>query len=716
MALILNTTWVMQSDENKTFEGNVIYMQAIHQPLQGKQQAKQQSAHTPGPKRGKKPNFRAMLQNKEMQAALGSGIMMLIAWGIAPYFATLSVIIYIAAYGIGGWTKAKEGVETLVKDRDLDVNLLMIAASLGAATIGYWNEGAMLIFIFALSGALESYATERSHKDISSLLALKPETALRIEDGQMNVVAIEDLQPGDLLLVKPGELIPADGVVYRGSSFINQSSITGESMPVDKSAGDEVYAGTVNGEGALYVEVTKSAEGSLFGKIIKLVEEAQAEVPDSQRFMERFEGIYARIVVGVTLLVIVGAPLLLGWTWNEAFYKAMVFLVVASPCALVSSIMPVMLSAMSSSARRGILFKGGAHMENIAHTRVVAFDKTGTLTMGTPKVTDIFTAPGVSREQLLSAVASVENLSMHPLARAIVEQASKENLPLQEAEHVQSITGHGIQGSISGVVWKIGRLDGTVWAQEIQEKQTMEEREARETLAVTPTGELKNGKAVESIANDVLVNGEADWEAVCTRLEQEGKTISVVTVNGEFAGLIAMRDMIRPQAVEAVKKLESMGVKVAMLTGDRARSAWVIAGETGVSLVYADLLPEDKVTQVQALREQYGHVLMVGDGVNDAPALAAATVGMGMGLSGSGTAIEVADAVLMNDNIEEIAWVIGQARRAERTVKHNMWFAITVILALIAGNFLQDIALPLGVVGHEGSTILVILNGLRLLR
>nr|WP_154891768.1 heavy metal translocating P-type ATPase [Paenibacillus xylanexedens] len=691
-------------------------MQAIHQPLQGKQQAKQQSAHTPGPKRGKKPNFRAMLQNKEMQAALGSGIMMLIAWGIAPYFATMSVIIYIAAYGIGGWTKAKEGIETLVKYRDLDVNLLMIAASLGAATIGYWNEGAMLIFIFALSGALESYATERSHKDISSLLALKPETALRIEDGQMNIVAIEDLQPGDLLLVKPGELIPADGVVYRGSSFINQSSITGESMPVDKSAGDEVYAGTVNGEGALYVEVTKSAEGSLFGKIIKLVEEAQAEVPDSQRFMERFEGIYARIVVGVTLLVIVGAPLLLGWTWNEAFYKAMVFLVVASPCALVSSIMPVMLSAMSSSARRGILFKGGAHMENIAHTRVVAFDKTGTLTMGTPKVTDILTAPSVSREQLLSAVASVENLSMHPLARAIVEQASKENLPLQEAEHVQSITGHGIQGSINGVVWKIGRLDGTVWAQEIQENQTMEEREATETLAVTPTGEFKNGKAVESIANDVLVNGEADWEAVCTRLEQEGKTISVVTVNGEFAGLIAMRDMIRPQAVEAVKKLESMGVKVAMLTGDRARSASVIAGETGVSLVYADLLPEDKVTQVQALREQYGHVLMVGDGVNDAPALAAATVGMGMGLSGSGTAIEVADAVLMNDNIEEIAWVIGQARRAERTVKHNMWFAITVILALIAGNFLQDIALPLGVVGHEGSTILVILNGLRLLR
>jgi len=615
-----------------------------------------------------------MMQNKEMQSALGSGLLMLIAWGTAPYFGTLSIMLYIVAYAVGGWTKAKEGIETLVKDRDLDVNLLMIAASLGAATIGYWNEGAMLIFIFALSGALESYATERSHKDISSLLALKPETALRIEDGQMSLVAIDDLKPGDLLLVKPGELIPADGVVYRGSSFINQSSITGESLPVDKVAGDEVYAGTVNGEGALYVEVTKSAEGSLFGKIIKLVEEAQAEVPDSQRFMERFEGIYARIVVGVTLLVIAGAPLLLGWTWNEAFYKAMVFLVVASPCALVSSIMPVILSAMSSSARRGILFKGGAHMENMARTRVVAFDKTGTLTMGTPQVTDIITAENIDRAQLLAAVAAIENISMHPLARAIVDQANKENITLQEAEYVQALTGWGIEGTVNDVLWRIGKTNG-----------------------------------LESMES-------SEWNEVRSRLEGEGKTVSVVMADGKLVGLIAMRDTVRPQAAAAVRKLEAMGVKVAMLTGDRTRSASVIAHETGVSMVYADLLPEDKVKQVQALRKQYGPVLMVGDGINDAPALAAATVGMGMGLSGSGTALEVADAVLMNDNIEEIAWVIGQARRAQRTVKQNMCFAITVILALIAGNFLQDVALPLGVVGHEGSTILVILNGLRLLR
>ncbi|MCG7380259.1 cadmium-translocating P-type ATPase [Paenibacillus sp. ACRSA] len=649
-------------------------MQAIYQPTHKQVKEEKSSTNTPNPNRDRRPNFRVMLRNKEMQAALGSGLMMLIAWSTASWSQPLSIMIYIVAYALGGWTKAKEGIETLIKDRDLDVNLLMIAASLGAAAIGYWNEGAMLIFIFALSGALESYATERSHKDISSLLALKPETALRIEEGQMNLVAIDELQPGDLLLVKPGEMVPADGVVYRGSSFINQSSITGESLPVDKGAGDEVYAGTMNGEGALYVEVTKSAEGSLFGKIIRLVEEAQAEVPDSQRFIERFEGIYARIVVLVTLLIIGGTPLLFGWTWGDAFYKAMVFLVVASPCALVSSIMPVMLSAMSSSARRGILFKGGAHVENLAQTQVVAFDKTGTLTMGMPQVTDIVTAEAYDRTQVLAAVASIENLSMHPLARAIVDQAMLEHIELPQAEQVQTLTGWGIEGTVNDVHWRIGKTD------------------------------------------EIDKDADTRWYDERARLEGEGKTVSVVTADGKIVGLIAMRDTVRPQAATAVRKLKAMGVHVAMLTGDRAEAATVIARETGVDIVYADLFPEDKVKQVHALRKQYGQVLMVGDGVNDAPALAAATVGMGMGVSGSGTALEVADVVLMNDRIEEIAWVIVQARRAQRTIKQNMVFAITVILALIAGNFLQDVALPLGVVGHEGSTILVILNGLRLLR
>lgn len=648
-------------------------MQAVHQPLQTKANERR-PANSTGPQRGRRPNFRAMLRNKEMQAALGSGLLMLFAWGISSWSSVLSVVLYIAAYVIGGWTKAKEGVETLIKERDLDVNLLMIAASLGAAAIGYWNEGAMLIFIFALSGALESYATERSHKDISSLLALKPETALRMEDGQLKRVTIDELEQGDLLLVKPGELIPADGVVCRGSSFVHQSSITGEPMPVDKSHGDEVYAGTLNGEGALYIEVTRSAEGSVFGKIIKLIEEAQADVPESQRFIERFEGIYARVVVAATLLVIGGAPILLGWSWGEAFYKAMVFLVVASPCALVSSIMPVMLSTMSSSARRGILFKGGAHVENLAQTRVVAFDKTGTLTMGTPQVTDMLIVDGYERDEVLVAAAAIENQSMHPLARAIVDHAVKEGLALPDAGQVQALTGSGIEGCVNGVNWSVGKLE----------------------------------------ANDLP--NLPGWKDAIHRLQQQGKTISVVNADGQPAGLIAMRDEVRTQAAAAVRKLEAMGVRVVMLTGDSPETAAVIARETGVCDVHAGLLPEDKVAQVKELRERYGAVLMVGDGVNDAPAMAAATVGMGMGMSGSGTALDVADVVLMNDNIEEIAWAIRQSRRAQRTMKQNMAFAISVIAVLIGANFLQNVALPFGVVGHEGSTILVILNGLRLLR
>lgn len=399
----------------------------------------------------------AMISNAEMQAALGSGLMMLIAWAASGWSETISVILYVISYSIGGWIKAKEGVETLVKERDLDVNLLMIAAALGAASIGYWNEGAMLIFIFALSGALESYTMERSKKDISSLLALKPATAVRIEQGAMNEVAIDLLAIGDLLLVRPGELIPADGKVCRGESSVNQASITGESLPVDKAAGSEVFAGTVNGEGPLYIEVTKSAENTLFAKIIRMVEEAENEVPDSQRFIKRLESVYARVVVAATALLITLPPFLLDWSWSNTFYKAMVFLVVASPCALVSSIMPAMLSAISKSARKGILFKGGVHLENMARTSVVAFDKTGTLTEGVPQVTDFIAGEGYGREELLAVSASIEKLSGHPLAEAIVALAEAEQVELLTIEESKSVTGWGIEGTINGRLWRIGK-------------------------------------------------------------------------------------------------------------------------------------------------------------------------------------------------------------------------------------------------------------------
>ncbi|MEK4356096.1 heavy metal translocating P-type ATPase [Paenibacillus sp. FSL M7-1455] len=636
------------------------------------------SANAPNPHRRRRIDLRSMLLNKEMQAAILSGLLMIGGWAFGHVSAGISVLLYIMSYAAGGWLKAKEGIETLIKERELDVNLLMVAAAMGAASIGYWNEGAMLIFIFALSGALESYTMERSRKDISSLMALKPEMALRIEDGRMALVSIDELKVNDLILVKPGELIPADGIIQKGSSAVNQASITGESVPVDKAEGDEVFAGTLNGEGVLYIEVTQTSDATVFAKIIRLVEEAENEVPQSERFMQRFEGIYARIVVAATLVIIFGAPFVLGWSFGMSFYKAMVFLVVASPCALVASIMPALLSAISNRARRGILFKGGAHMENMALTSVVAFDKTGTLTAGEPQVTDLIAAEGYDRLDLLAAIASVEQLSEHPLAKAIVRQAEIEGVETLPAESVTSVTGWGMEGIVAGKTWRIGKTD---------------------------------------VLDHLDDRAEAErWKRQRSILGGEGKTVSVVMDGERVAGLVALQDVVRPQAIAAVRKLQAIGVKVAMLTGDRGETAQVIGRQIGVDLIYSDLLPEEKVKYVKQLREEHGHVVMVGDGVNDAPALATATVGMGMGMSGSGTALEVADVVLMNDNIEEIAGTIKLARRARRIVKQNMVFAISVIVLLMAGNFVTGIALPLGVVGHEGSTILVILNALRLLR
>ncbi|MDT3427615.1 Cd2+/Zn2+-exporting ATPase [Paenibacillus forsythiae] len=660
--------------------------------------------------KGRKFNPKEMMQNTEMQAALGSGLLMLLAWGLSGWLPGLSVFVYVAAYTVGGWIKAKEGVKTLVNEHDLDVNLLMIAAALGAASIGYWNEGAMLIFIFALSGALESYTMDRSRKDISALMALKPATALRIDQGAMSEVAIDELAVGDLLLVRPGELIPADGIVYRGESSVDQASITGESVPVEKVYGDEVFAGTLNGEGVLYIEVTKSAENSLFAKIVKMVEDAESEVPGSQRFIKRFEAIYARVVVALTLVLVFLPPFVLGWSWSATFYKAMVFLVVASPCALVSSIMPAMLSAISRSARKGILFKGGAHLENMAHTAVVAFDKTGTLTAGTPQVTDFITGEGYHRLELLTVSASIESMSRHPLAEAIVRIAEEECLELRSVQDSRSLTGWGIEGRVSGKLWRIGKSN-------ILDDGRLPDQDAETAADHSLEGGAGSGSGVAGGAPEAL-RGEdlAFWREQRMALEKDGKTVSVIVDGDRVAGMFALQDTVRPEAEAAVRKLHELGIKVAMLTGDRAATAQAIAAKTGVDLVFSDLLPEDKVKHIASLREQYGPTVMVGDGVNDAPALAQATVGMGMGMKGSGAALEVADVVLMNDNIGEIASTISLARRSQRIVKQNMIFAISVIAVLITSNFMKGIALPFGVIGHEGSTILVILNGLRLLR
>lgn len=615
-----------------------------------------------------------MIKHREMTAALLSGILIGIAWMLEKVHLPTAAVLYVVAFVIGGYAQAKEGIQTLIEDKDIDVNLLMIVAAIGAASIGYWTEGAILIFIFSMSGALESYTMSRSHRDISALMELKPETAVLYENGIETVVKIEQLQVGDTVIVRPGERIPADGEVVEGASAVNQSSITGESIPVDKNVNDEVFAGTLNGQGALFVKVTQSSESTLFAKVIRLVQEAKSEKPASQLFVERFERLYARAIIIATVLLIGLAPWLLGWSWNDTFYKAMVFLVVASPCALVASIMPAMLSAISNSARGGLLFKGGAHVENVGQSKVVAFDKTGTLTFGRPFVTDLIAYRGMNQQELLTVAASIESLSEHPLARAIVQYAKDREVELARPESFEALTGMGIVAKLAGETWTLGKpslVELEYWT--------------------------------KAMAADV------------ERLEEEGKTVTVMYNAEGVAGLIALRDSIRPQAKRAVAQLKQLGIEVAMLTGDREVTAAAIAREAGIELVYAELMPEDKLKRVQELKAAYGSVTMVGDGVNDAPALATATVGIAMGGVGSDAALETADLVLMNDDIERIPYVISLGRRTRRIVLQNLFFSITVILLLITANFVQGVSLPLGVVGHEGSTILVILNGLRLL-
>ncbi|WGU94278.1 heavy metal translocating P-type ATPase [Paenibacillus dendritiformis] len=615
----------------------------------------------------------------EALAAAGSACFIALAF-IAGYVSeTLAIVFFALSYVMGGWLKLKDGLVTLIRDKDLDVNLLMIAAALGAASIGYWSEGAILIFIFALSGALETFTMNRSSRDISALMDLKPEQAIVFRDGQEVIVPVEQLQVGETVLVKPGERIPADGLVQEGSSAVDQASITGESVPVDKGPGDEVFAGTVNGQGALYMEVTQSSESSLFSKIIRLVQEAQSEMPKSQRFIEKFERIYARVIILVTLLLIFIPPLLLGETWEAAFYRSMVFLVVASPCALVASIMPATLSAISNSARKGLLFKGGAYLDHISRVQVIAFDKTGTLTQGRLTVTDLDPRGGLQASELLQAAAALESLSTHPIAKAIVLEAERDRGTGSEAiwarpTDFQARSGLGIEAEMEGGRWRIGK------------------------------------------PSFILNETEEEVLARTTELQSEGKTVIAVERDGVVVGLIALQDRIRPETPAIVRQLKQNGIQVAMLTGDQERTAQAIAAEAGIELVFAELMPEDKLTIVKKLKSEYGAIAMVGDGVNDAPALAAANVGIAMGAAGSDAALETADLVLMNDDLGNIEHAISLGRRTQTIVKQNIIFAGAVIVALISANFLFGIPLPLGVVGHEGSTILVILNGLRLLR
>lgn len=601
----------------------------------------------------------------------------------------LNVLSYIA----GGWFSVAAAVGALREGR-LGINFLMIAAALGAAVIDQWHEGATLLFLFSLSGALESLAMERSRNAVSKLLRLRPKEAMRLKDGREERVPLEALRPGDIVVVRPGEMIPVDGQVRGGRSDVNQSSITGESRPVDKAPADKVFAGTLNGSGMLEVEMTRAVEDSTLARIIHLVEEAQAQKSRTQRIFERFEGPYVGLVAISAAFAIVVPWLLLHEPFKESFYRAMVLLVVASPCALIISTPAAMLSAIANGAFQGILFKGGAHLERLAGVRTVVFDKTGTITTGKLALTDVVSyargAESLNENELLATAAVLESRSEHPIAQAIMTAARERGLALPAMTDFESLPGRGVYACADGYLIWIGG-----------------ERLFREHGEVIPADLLAKKQALENEGKTVLV--------LHRELRREKGVGTHETVGG-WLGLIAVADTPRPEARSVVERLRAIGVKrVVMLTGDNPGVGAAVAEAVRMDEFHADLLPEDKVAIIHHLREQHGPIMMVGDGVNDAPALAAADVGAAMGAAGSDVALEAADVVLMADDLTNVPYALSLGRRASRVVRQNVAFALAVIVVLVVSVFRAELTMPLGVVGHEGSTLLVVANGLRLL-
>ncbi|MFB2817826.1 heavy metal translocating P-type ATPase [Umezakia ovalisporum] len=622
-------------------------------------------------------------EHSDTLAALFCGLLLFLGW-CALHIGWLgwALLLLPAAYVIGGYDSACKGLTTLIREKELDVDLLMIVAALGAASLGLWRreyyliiDGAILILIFAISGALEGYAMGRTERSIRALMSLTLDTARVLVDGQEKMLSITHLKVGDEIIVKPGELIPTDGIIISGYSTLNQAAITGESLPVEKSVGAEVFAGTLNGYGALKLQVHKPASSSLIQRVIRLVEQAQTEAPPSQQFIERFERIYARVIVVVGTLLVFLPPLLWNWSWEITIYRALTFLVVASPCALMAAIMPTLLSGIANGARQGILFKNGAQLEKIGKVRVIAFDKTGTLTRGNLQVSQVIVSSEHSETDVLKAAAALESCSEHPIGKAIVEAAAADWV---RGVDVQAIPGQGIMGFVNYEKVFVGN------AAFIQQYVNFFPEELQ--------------KSAQIPAN-------------------EGKTIVWVAQNKQVMGAIAIADIVRTEAAAMITQLRKLGIEqIVMITGDNQPTAESIAKAVGIDLVYAELLPEDKLDVIRQLQQQYKTVAMVGDGINDAPALAQASVGIAMGIAGSDVALENADIVLMADNLDKLATAIKLGRRSHSVVKQNIVVALGFIMLLLIGNFLGNINLPIGVIGHEGSTVLVTLSGLRLLK
>uniref|UniRef100_A0AAU3H5G3 Heavy metal translocating P-type ATPase n=1 Tax=Streptomyces sp. NBC_01401 TaxID=2903854 RepID=A0AAU3H5G3_9ACTN len=596
------------------------------------------------------------------------------AWAWGP--------LYAAAYVTGGWEPAWAGLAAL-REKTLDVDLLMIVAAIGAATIGQVMDGALLIVIFATSGALEALATARTQDAVRGLLDLAPATAARLaDDGSEKSVATEDLVVGDIILVRPGERVGADGRVLEGAGEVDQASITGEPLPVAKETGDEVFAGTLNGTGALRVKVERDASDSVIARIVAMVEEASETKAPTQLFIEKVEQRYSLGMVVATLAIFL-IPLAVGADVTGSLLRAMTFMIVASPCAVVLATMPPLLSAIANAGRHGVLVKSAVVMERLGQVDTVALDKTGTLTEGIPRVTDIRSLPrsGVDEDTLLAHAAAAEYPSEHPLARAVVDAARTRGLTIPGMRDFTSTPGIGVTATVEGHTVAVG----------------------------APALLLGDSRDTDSVRATEVAAG----------LEDGGRTAVLVLHDGSPVGVLGIADRLRPDAAETVAALTTLtGSTPILVTGDNPRAAARLAAEVGITVdgVHAGLLPQDKVEAVRRLEAQGSKVLVIGDGVNDAPALAAAHTGIAMGRAGSDLALETADAVIVRDELATVPAVVNLSRAARRLVVQNLVIAAVFISGLVIWDLAGHLPLPLGVLGHEGSTVIVGLNGLRLLR
>lgn len=581
--------------------------------------------------------------------------------------------LFAAAILLGGFPLFKTGLKNLFRF-EFDMKTLMTIAIIGAAILGEWSEGAVVVLLFAISEVLESYSMDKARASIRSLMQMAPTEALIVRNGKELILKAEDIEVGDMMIVKPGQMIAMDGVIIEGTSSINQAAITGESVPVEKVVHDEVFAGTLNEEGYLKVNVTKLSDDTTIAKIIHLVEEAQGEKAPSQRFVDRFAKYYTPAIMVIAALVAVVPPLLFAASWQEWIYQGLAVLVVGCPCALVISTPVSIVTAIGNAARNGVLIKGGSFLEETGALKALAFDKTGTLTKGIPVVTDFLIFGKKEPNELLAMIAALESRSQHPLASAILKKADGVDFRSIEVESFVSLTGKGVKGSINGTEYQVG-----------------------------------NRKLFETIPDEVLGQIQA--------LQNQGKTVMIAGSQKEILALIAVADEVREKSRAVIERLHQLGIEqTILLTGDNQKTAEAIGHHVGVTSIEAELMPEDKLAFIKKLKEQFGRVGMVGDGVNDAPALAAATVGIAMGGAGTDTALETADIALMNDDLSKLPFTIKLSRKTLQIIKQNITFSLVIKLLALLLVIPGWLTLWIAIFADMGTTLLVTLNGLRLLR